>query len=268
MPGDALSLKHERLLDLLRSLGPSAVAFSGGVDSTFLARAVADAGVSPSLLMTVVTPYIPRWEVREAQQLAERLALPHLLVELPTPEEVRMNPPDRCYLCKRILFSRLLEEAGQRGLRHLLEGTNADDLSDDRPGLRAIRELGVKSPLLEAGLTKQEIRTLSREMGLPTWDKPAFACLLSRLPCGSEVRETRLRRIEQAELRLMHMGFRAVRVRDHGELARIEVEPEDRSRLADDAMAGRVTSELRELGYRYVCLDLEGYRTGSMNAGA
>jgi len=268
MPADELSRKYDRLLEILRVAGPSAVAFSGGVDSTFLAAAAAEAvrPVRPVVLMTVVTPYVPRLEVGEARELSDHLGLPHVLVELPIPEGVRLNPPDRCYVCKRTLFSRLLDEARARGLVALLEGTNADDLSDDRPGLRAIRELGVRSPLAEAGLTKEEIRTLSRRLGLRTWDKPAYACLLSRLPCGEEAHPGRLRRIELAERYLMTQGFRAVRVRDHGELARIEVDPDARARLTAGSTAARIAAELKRLGYGYVCLDLEGYRSGSMNA--
>ncbi len=257
--------KYRNLLGELRSLGKAVVAFSGGLDSTFLlyaARQALDDGV---LAVTMSTAYMPEAELEEAVRTAKVLHAAHRVVEVPFPEVLRANPPDRCYLCKRILFTLLAEVASDAKAGHVLDGTNLDDLGDHRPGLKAIGELGVRSPLLSAGLTKQDIRDLSRDHGLAGWNHPAGACLLTRLPHGVPVEEAELRRIDQAERYLQGLGFAAVRLRSHGDVARIEV---PRERVGDVVEADRlhgIDARLKALGYRHVAVDLAGYRMGSLN---
>ena len=255
---------HTRLVDYLRALGPSAVAFSGGVDSSLLVALAREAYGEEALALTVAAPQMARWEIEEARQLAGSLGVRHRVVEMPLLPAIRDNPPERCYLCKRALFRELRSLAAVAGLAGLLDGTNRDDLGDHRPGLRALRELGISSPLAACGLTKADVRALSRRLGLPTWDKPAYACLLTRLPHGTPVTEEILRRIEAAERLFIELGYPGVRVRTHGDLARIEIDPAEHPRLLGEA--GAIAARLQDLGYRHVTLDLLGYRTGSMNA--
>ncbi|EPR39864.1 Conserved hypothetical protein CHP00268 [Desulfovibrio sp. X2] len=258
---------YARLLERLRAEGRVLVAFSGGVDSTFLLHAACvAAGTSGRVLaVTLATPYIARAEIAEARAAAAALRVEHRVLELPFPEELRANPAERCYLCKRRLFSLLLEMASAEAVGRVLDGTNADDLGDHRPGLKALRELAIESPLLDAGLGKAEIRALSRAFGLSTWDKPAAACLLSRIPHGTRVAEEELRRIEAAEEFLKDSGFAAVRVRSHGDVARIEVPAGQVAALAAAAARLGVDARLKALGYAHVALDLAGYRMGSLN---
>lgn len=257
--------KYRRLLDGLRSMRRAVVAFSGGLDSTFLLHAARQAMGDGVLAVTISTPYMAQAEVEEARNSAQAMRAAHRVLDVPFPELLRDNPPERCYLCKKALFSLLAQVAEADTIGHVLDGTNLDDLDDYRPGLRALGELGVESPLLAAGLTKQDIRDLSREHGLASWDKPAAACLLSRIPHGSRVEDAELRRIDQAEQFLKDLGFAAVRLRSHGELARIEV---PHSQIADlieaDGRSG-IDARLKSLGYRHVAVDLAGYRMGSLN---
>lgn len=257
--------RYQALLGGLRGMERVLVAFSGGLDSTLLLRAASAALPGKVLAVTFQTPYTPMGELEEARETAEGFGVAHRIMALDLPEVLRENPPERCYLCKRLLFGKLLEIAATEGIAHVLDGTNVDDLGDHRPGMRAVKELGIESPLMKAGLDKAAIRELSRELELPTWQKPAGACLLTRLPHGVTVRESELRRVDQAEDYLRSLGFVAVRVRSHGDLARIELSPGEIARLAEPERRAAVHAQLTKLGYRYVALDLVGYAMGNMN---
>ena len=263
----SLHEKKAALDDILSSLGSAAVAYSAGVDSTFLLKEAKLVLGDRALAVTVRSVFCPPRESREAEAFCRREGIRHLLLDadvLAVPG-VADNPPDRCYLCKKALFGRILDAARENGAAAVVEGSNMDDLADYRPGMRAVAELGVRSPLREAGLSKAEIRELSRELGLPTWDKPAFACLASRFVYGQRLTAEGLARADEAEQYLRSLGFGQLRVRVHGNLARIEVLPEDRERLLADGLADAIQERLRALGFAYVTADLGGYRMGSMN---
>lgn len=266
-----LSDKEEKLRAWLRARARVAIGFSGGVDSSLLLRVALDAlGTEQVLAVIADSPTLPRRELDEALRLAQALGAPVLTVatrELDDPVYAA-NPPDRCYFCKRHLFAEIRRVTRERGFEWVLDGNNADDAGDYRPGRRAAQELGILSPLMEVELTKAEIRDLSRRLGLPTADKPAMACLASRIPCGTPVTRETLARIERAEAVLHAAGFAVCRVRHHGDVARLELAPEALPHLLDPALRDRVAREIQAAGYRYVALDLQGYRLGSLNAPA
>ncbi len=257
---------YTRLVQLVRELESILVACSGGADSTLVMKAGKDAGI-PVLAVTGLSPSTPSWDSENARKMAELIGVPHRFVrtgELDR-EEYRRNTPQRCFYCKDTLFGELTRMARHEGFRWVVDGSNADDTSDHRPGLEAARRHGVRSPLIEAGIGKGEIREISRTLGLPTWDRPASPCLASRIPYNIPVTPEALERIERTEAFLHGEGLREVRVRDHGGVARIEVNETDIGRFLDRAFRQRVVRYLLDAGFRYVSLDLEGFVSGKLN---
>jgi len=266
-PMDTLEQKAAKLRDRLDELGRVAVAFSGGVDSTLLLRVAHDTLGDQVVAFTLSLHSTPARESDAAREFCQANGIRQVVIEF---DELsipgfRENPPDRCYWCKRNIFTTMLATADEQGFGHLVEGSNVDDLDDYRPGSRAIRELGVASPLLEAGFTKADVRALSQRLGLPTWNKPSAACLASRFAYGEPITDAGLARVDAAETFLRDMGFGQARVRVHGTLARIEVSPDRIEKLAAEPLRSAVLQHLKELGFSYITLDLAGYRTGSMN---
>ena len=264
---DIVHEKRGKLISYLRGLGRAAVAFSAGVDSTFLLGMAKEVLGENVIAVTGKSVSFPEREQTEAADFCRKLGVEQVIV---TVDQMSIpgfadNPPDRCYLCKKELFSAFLAAAREKGFEHVLEGSNVDDLGDYRPGLRAIKELGVKSPLKEAGLTKAEIRILSREMGLPTWSKPSFACLATRIPYHEEITPKKLGMIEKGEQKLFSLGFDQVRVRLHGTIARIEIERDQFGKLLEPDVSEELNAYFHSLGFQYVTLDLGGYQMGSMN---
>jgi uncharacterized protein len=261
--------REQRLRDRLRTVPSLVVAYSGGVDSAYLAWVAGRELGAQALAVTADSPSYPERHRAMAIGIARDFGLRHEIIhtdELASPE-YRANAPDRCYHCKHELYTKLTALAGTRGFAAVADGSNADDRGDYRPGRRAAREFGVWSPLDEAGLSKDDIRALSHEAGLPTWDEPASACLSSRIPYHSEVTDAKLRVIEQAEESLRRLGFRVLRVRHHDTVARLEIGRAEMARALEPAIASAIERDLRALGFRYVTLDLGGYRLGSLNEG-
>lgn len=260
--------KYTKLAALLRSFGSAAVAFSGGVDSTFLAKAAVETlGAGKVAGFTAVSASYPKSERAESERLAAGMGLRQIFFETRETnlDVFKHNPKDRCYHCKKELFTRLLELAREHKLAMVVDGSNVDDEGDYRPGLMALKELNIRSPLKECGFTKADIRDLSKELGLPTWNKPAFACLSSRFQYGDSITDEKLKRVEAAEELLRNEQIRLFRVRDHGNMVRIEVAETDIARFLETAFRKRMVDGIKALGYHFVSLDLEGYRTGSMN---
>lgn len=264
---ESLLTKYELLKEYLKSLESVAVAFSSGVDSTFLLFAAKEALGDRVIAVTASSCSFPARELNEAREYCEAQGIRHVVVES---EELEIegfaqNPINRCYLCKHELFEKIRMIADQEGFREIVEGSNLDDNGDYRPGLMAVTEMGIKSPLREVGFHKEEIRSLSKHLGLPTWDKQSFACLSSRFPYGEEITEKKLGMVDQAEQLLLDLGFHQLRVRIHGNIARIELEPAEFGHFLEEETRLKVNKAFKELGFQYVTLDIQGYRTGSMN---
>jgi uncharacterized protein len=261
--------KWEHLKNLLHEMQRAVLAYSGGVDSSLLLRAASEV-MGPNLIaVTAVSETYPAGELQAAKNFAGSLGVTHrtLITEELSSESFARNPPDRCYYCKKELFDKLRLLAESEGISFVIEGSNTDDLNDHRPGRRAAQEYNVRSPLVEAGLSKSEVRELARGLRLSVWDKPSLACLSSRIPYGTRITPVVLQAIQSAEDCLRAYGFRQVRVRHHGNTARIEVDRSDFPKLIAGGVAEEITAALKKIGYTYVCLDLAGYRTGSMNEG-
>ena len=264
---DGLHEKKQRLEEYLKGLGSVAVAFSSGVDSTFLLQVAHNVLGDKAIAVTARSCSFPVRELNEAKAFCEAQGIEHIIVES---EELSIdgfsqNPKNRCYLCKKELFTKIKNIAAEHGISFVAEGSNTDDNGDYRPGLVAVAELEVKSPLREAELSKAEIRQLSKEMGLPTWDKQSFACLSSRFVYGETITEEKLSMVDKAEQRLLDLGFHQVRVRIHGNIARIEIDRSEFEKIIQPEIADELNAYLRELGFLYVTLDLGGYQMGSMN---
>ena len=258
--------KFENLIDYLKKLEKVAVAFSGGVDSSFLLAAAKIALNKNVVAITVDSPALPRYELDDSIQTAKLLDVKHIVIKAEGVEEtIRHNPVDRCYFCKKIEFGTIKERASEIGIRFVLDGSNVDDLKDYRPGMKATKEIKVLSPLLEIGITKDEIRSFSRSLGLPSWNKPAYACLYSRIPYGKEIKIEDLAKVERSEKFLITRGFRSVRVRCHDNLARIEVNSEDSVKLFCEPLRSEIAATLKSFGFDFITVDLLGYRLGSFN---
>lgn len=259
--------KYKELITYLSSLEKLAVAFSSGVDSTFLLYAAKEALGENAIAITAAIHSIPERELSEAKEYCKNLGIKHFVVktnELEI-EGFTANPTNRCYLCKKDLFTKLINTAKEVGIKNVAEGSNLDDNGDYRPGMVAIDELHVLSPLRTIGFTKQEIRDLSNHFNIPTWNKPSFACLSSRIPYGEEITANKLKKVELAEDYLLENGFCQFRVRLHGNLARIELDPNDFGKIMEYELRNRVYDRFKEIGFDYISLDLKGYRTGSLN---
>lgn len=261
--------KYKKLKAYLKDLGGVVVAFSGGVDSTFLLKTAHDVLGDQVVAATAKSCSFPERELKEATEYCKKEGIGQIIFES---EELHIdgfehNPKNRCYLCKRELFTKIKNIAIENKLPYVVEGSNMDDNGDYRPGLQAVAELGIKSPLRQAGLTKEEIRKLSRQLNLPTWNKQSFACLSSRFVYGETITEEKLNMVDKAEQLLLDLGFHQVRVRIHGRMARIEIMPDEFMRIVDEDVRKNITNTFKELGFEYTSLDLNGYHTGSMNIG-
>ena len=255
------------LKSTLAEIGSALVAYSGGVDSTFLLKITREVLQDRVIAVTATSETYSSHELTFALEMIQKIGAKHILIQTSelTNHDFTGNPKERCYFCKRALFSQLNDIAREHNLSYVLDGSNHDDLADYRPGMKAVRELGARSPLQESGLTKNDIRSLSRQMNLPTWNRPSLACLASRIPYGDPITKEKLRMIDQAEAFLRDLGVGQLRVRHHETIARIEVLPEDIPLFLDPNLRGKINARFREIGYSFITLDLQGYRMGSMN---
>lgn len=258
-------IKSEKLNNILKGLNTAVVAFSGGVDSSLLLYKAHKINKKGIIAVTIKTPYIPAREIEEATEFTQKYGIKHKILNISFPEIIRHNPVERCYLCKKTLFTQIVDFAAKNQYRHILDGSNADDTEEFRPGMKALKEMGIRSPLLESGLTKKEIRELLHREGLNIWDKPAMACLLTRIPYNTEIKPEILKMIEEAENILFEKGYPGTRVRIHEDVARIECLPGYIEKIIQDSHREDIVVNLKRIGFRYVSLDLEGYRTGSLN---
>ncbi len=262
-----MDAKFDALKKILRRYGSLLVAFSGGVDSSFLLKVAYDLLGEKVVAVTATSPIYPDYEYQESLRIAKQIGVRHITIqsdELDI-EEFAKNPPERCYFCKKGLFTKLASIARREGIQYIADGSNADDTYDYRPGMTAAAEFGIVTPLKEAGLTKDDIRQLSKSLGLSTWNKPSLACLSSRFPYGEEITKEKLDMVNEAEIFLRSIGFSQVRVRHHKTIARIEVAQSEIEKFYDSNLRKKVIQKLKQIGYTYISLDLEGYRPGSMN---
>jgi pyridinium-3,5-biscarboxylic acid mononucleotide sulfurtransferase len=258
--------KLDNLKSVINNLGKVAVAFSGGVDSSFLLKVCRDVLEKDTVAITIVSPMMPKSEIEDAIQFTKSIGIEHILISDDSiEEEVLNNSVDRCYFCKKIEFNKIVKAAEGKGIKYVIDGSNTDDELDYRPGLKALKELKIISPLRIAGLAKKEIRELSKRLNLETWNKPALACLASRIPYGEKITIEKLSTIDGAESYLKKLGLIQFRVRSHGDIARIEIAPEERDKLFDTALMDKISRELKLYGFTYVCMEFEGYKTGNMN---
>ena len=262
-----LKEKYKKLQNNIKNLEKAVIAFSGGVDSTLLAKVCYNILGENALAITAIAPFHSKREIEDAIKIANEIGIRHKTIkfDMCDIEDFKYNPWDRCYICKRKIFSKIKEIAHENGISSVLDGSNVDDVMDYRPGLKALRELSVKSPLKDADMTKSDIRQLSKDLGLSTWDKPALACLATRIPYGEEITKIKLKMIEESENYLENIGFKQFRLRYHGNLARIEVAPDERTKLFDLELMDKISNELKKIGFTYVTIELSGYKTGSMN---
>lgn len=260
-----INKKTERLKGLFNQSDRILLAFSGGVDSTFLLYAIARRFKFKVRALTIKTPYIPQWEVDEATSFCREHNIEHKVIDMAFPESIISNPQDRCYRCKKVLFSEIRNYADKNNFNIIVDGSNADDISDYRPGMRALDELKIMSPLMKSGITKDEIREQLKSWGLEIWNKPAYACLLTRIPHNTYVDERMLYVIEQAEVFIKNLGFPGTRVRLHGDIARLECYPHQIEEISKNKVRSEIANRLKQLGIKYITVDMEGYRMGSLN---